>query len=137
MPASTWWATTSRSTRPAWWTTDRSSGAAVTACFEAATCFVMPSRMEPAGLVYLEAGAAGIASIGTTVGGAPELIGDGGRTVDPGDQQALERAMLELSDPAVAQRLGEAARRHSEYFTWRGTAERLLAALDDAAVDPL
>jgi glycosyltransferase involved in cell wall biosynthesis len=105
------------------------AGPAVAALFAQATCLVMPSLVEPAGIVYAEAGAAGTPSIGTSVGGAPEMIGDGGVVVDPHDQQALERAMLELTDPDLAQRLGAAASRHSEQFTWRATAERLLAAL--------
>jgi glycogen synthase len=105
------------------------SGPALVPLFEAATCFVMPSLVEPVGIVYLEAAAAGVPSIGTSVGGAPEIIGDGGVVVDPRDQPALERAMLQLSDPEVARRLGAAARRHSERFTWRATGERLLAAV--------
>lgn len=99
--------------------------------FSRCTCFVMPSTVEPAGMVYVEAAAAGAASIGTSVGGAPELIGPGGRVVDPHDQEALVQAMLDLSDPEVARRLGALAGRHAQQFTWRATAERLLAALPD------
>ena len=47
------------------------------ALFEASTCFVMPSFHEPAGIVYVEAAASGLPSIGTTAGGAPELVGEG------------------------------------------------------------
>jgi glycosyltransferase involved in cell wall biosynthesis len=108
------------------------TGDAVAALFAQATCFVMPSLVEPAGIVYAEAGAAGAPSIGTSVGGAPEMIGEGGLVVDPRDQEALERAMLELTDPELAQRLGAAASRHSKRFTWRATAERLLEALGRA-----
>ena len=53
--------------------------------FAEATCLVVPSRLEPAGIVYAEAGRMGIPSIGTTVGGASDMIGDGGIVVDPSD----------------------------------------------------
>lgn len=53
--------------------------------FAEATCLVVPSRLEPAGIVYAEAGRMGIPSIGTTVGGAADMIGDGGIVVDPSD----------------------------------------------------
>jgi glycogen synthase len=105
------------------------SGPALATHFALATCFVMPSFVEPAGIVYAEAAAAGTPSIGTSIGGAAEMIGPGGVVVDPGDPPALHRAMLELSDPDVARRLGAAARRHSEWFTWRATGERVLGAL--------
>jgi glycosyltransferase involved in cell wall biosynthesis len=100
------------------------------ALFARATCFVMPSAVEPAGMPYIEAAAAGVPSVGTTVGGAPELIGPGGRVVDPYDQQAITAAMIELSDPEVARRLGDQARAHAEKFTWRVTAERLRQVLE-------
>jgi glycogen synthase len=94
-----------------------------------ATCFVMPSHREAFGIVYAEAGAAGMPSIGTTVGGAREVIGDGGRVVDPDDDDALLAAMRTLADPATAQRLGARARAHAERFTWPAVAGRVLAAL--------
>lgn len=102
----------------------------ISAFFARATCFVMPSAVEPAGITYIEAAVAGTPSIGTTVGGAPELIGPGGRVVDPYDQEAINRAMVELSDPELAQRLGNEAREHSKMFTWRATAERLRQVLE-------
>lgn len=101
----------------------------VKALFESATCFVMPSLYEPAGIVYIEAAAAGLPSIGTTVGGARDLIGDAGRVVDPHDDSALFEAMRELSAPGTAAALGARAERRSELFTWKAVAERLLRAL--------
>jgi glycosyltransferase involved in cell wall biosynthesis len=103
--------------------------------FAHATAFVMPSLHEPAGLVYLEAAAAGVASIGTTNGGAATMIGPGGIVVDPHDQDAIVRAMLELCDPERARDLGALAREHSRLFTWRKVAERLLRALAIPGVD--
>lgn len=100
-----------------------------------ATCFLMPSTYEPFGIAYVDAGAAGVASVGTTVGGAPDAIGRGGFVVDPGDDDALLEAMLQLADPETAQRLGALAREHSALFTWRAVAERLLRALRPPGVE--
>lgn len=94
-----------------------------------ATCFTMPSTYEPFGIAYLDAGAWGLPSIGTTVGGAPDAVGDGGVVVDPEDREELTAAMLKLADPEAARRLGERAFERSSMFTWQAVAERLLRAL--------
>lgn len=104
--------------------------------FSRATCFVMPSTWEAFGIVYVEAGAAGIPSIGTTVGGAADAIGDGGRLVPPGNEDALLAAMRELADPPVARALGDAARQHAARLTWEAVAGRLLRAMALPGLDP-
>ncbi|MDA0180313.1 glycosyltransferase family 4 protein [Solirubrobacter phytolaccae] len=98
--------------------------------FGEATCFVMPSFSEAAGVVYVEAAAAGLPSIGTTAGGAGYLIGDGGVVVDPHDDAALLAAMRRLADADVAERTGAAAKLRSERFTWDQVGKRLLRALE-------
>jgi glycosyltransferase involved in cell wall biosynthesis len=100
-----------------------------------ATCFLMPSRYEPFGIAYIDAAAAGLPSIGTTVGGAADAVGEGGRLVDPGDAEQLTAAMLALADPATAQALGENARQRAQLLTWRAVAERLLRAMGPAGID--
>jgi hypothetical protein len=107
-----------------------------TALLDRATCFLMPSTYEPFGIAYLDAGAAGVPSIGTTVGGAPDAVGPGGLVVDPDDCGALTVAMLELAEPETAQRLGALASAHSALFTWRAVAERALRALGLPGLDP-
>lgn len=103
---------------------------AIARLFERATCFVMPSHVEPFGIAHVEAAAVGIPSIGSSVGGAREVIGeDGGVVVDPGDEAALFEAMHRLSDPAAARRMGDAARERARLYTWTRVAERLLRAL--------
>jgi glycosyltransferase involved in cell wall biosynthesis len=110
---------------------DRRRCDSVLALFESATCCVMPSRFEPFGIVHVEAAAAGVPSIGTTVGGAAHAIGpDGGRLVPPEDVQALLGAMLELSNADTAMRMGAAALERSERFTWQAVARRVLEALE-------
>ncbi len=97
--------------------------------FETATCFVMPSRIEPYGIVYREAAAAGVASIGTTAGGAPDAVGTHGTCIDPDDDEALFAAMRKYSDPEIAKAAGEEAAKNRAETMWRGVAERLLDAL--------
>jgi glycosyltransferase involved in cell wall biosynthesis len=93
-----------------------------------ATAFVMPSLHEPAGLVYVEAAGAGVASIGTTDGGAATMIGAGGIVVDPRDDGQILDAMLRLADSATARSLGELAHAHAALLTWRKVAERIVRA---------
>jgi glycosyltransferase involved in cell wall biosynthesis len=97
--------------------------------YRRATVFVMPSLHEPAGSVHIEAGYAGIPSIGSADGGAGTLIGPGGCVVDPRDSDQITRAMLRLADPGHAMKLGARAREHAQLFTWRRVTERLVRAL--------
>ena len=106
--------------------TDR---ARIAALYRAATAYVMPSLHEPAGSVFVEAGSAGIASIGSTNGGASTAIGPGGMVVDPGQLDQITEAMLELSNPSTAARLGALAHEHAKLHSWRKVAERLVRAL--------
>lgn len=106
--------------------------------FDAATCFVMPSLFEPSAVVYTEAAASGLPSIGTCVGGSADLIGDGGLVVDPQSDDAVAGAMLELADPERAQAVAARAADRSALFTWQAVAERLLRGIDpDIAGRPL
>ncbi|MGO9319782.1 MAG: glycosyltransferase family 4 protein [Solirubrobacteraceae bacterium] len=107
----------------------------IAALYGSATAFVMPSLHEPAGIVYVEAGAAGVPSIGGSDGGAATMIGPGGLVVDPLDPDRIYTAMLELADAETAQRLGGLAQRHAGLFTWRKVAERLVRALAIPGVD--
>lgn len=100
-----------------------------TAVLERATCLVLPSKFEPFGIAYVDAAVAGVPSIGTTKGGAADAVGEGGVLVDPAELQGLSRAMLELSEPERARELGERAFAHSARLTWKGVAERILAAM--------
>jgi glycosyltransferase involved in cell wall biosynthesis len=105
--------------------------------FAAATCFVMPSHSEASAIAYVEAGSAGLPSIGTSAGGSGYLIGDGGLIVDPSDDDALLAAMRRLADPATAERMGAEARQRSRLFSWEAVAGRLMQALaGEAAAEP-
>jgi glycosyltransferase involved in cell wall biosynthesis len=100
------------------------------ALFESATCFIMPSQFEPFGIVYVEAAAAGVPSIGTVAGGARDAIGAGGLLVDPRDEEALVEAMTIMSNPSRAADMGAAAFERSNLFTWTAVAERIAGVLE-------
>ncbi|MHB8240374.1 MAG: glycosyltransferase [Solirubrobacteraceae bacterium] len=109
---------------------------AISELFAQATCLVMPSTVEPFGIVHVEAASAGIPSIGTSVGGPRDIIGaDGGIVVDPGDEDGLHRAMLRLCDAETARGMGAAAAQRALLYTWDQVAERLLRALELQAPD--
>jgi len=89
----------------------------ISACYQAAEIFALPSRGEGFGFVYLEAMAHGKPVIGGAHGGAPEVIGDGvtGYVVQHGDPVQLATSIdALLSDPEAARRMGEAGRQRVE-----------------------
>jgi glycosyltransferase involved in cell wall biosynthesis len=94
--------------------------------------FVMPSREEGFGLVFLEAMRAGKACVGA-VGAPSELIEDGvtGLVVDPEDGEQVVKAAVKLfQDPVLAGSLGEAGReRWRREFTEAAFARRLQGLL--------
>jgi glycosyltransferase involved in cell wall biosynthesis len=74
---------------------------------------VHPALMEGLGVSLLQAASAGRPVVASHAGGMPEAVRDGenGLLVPPGDSDALAEAILRLlSDPPLAQRMGEAGR---------------------------
>ena len=102
---------------------------------------VLPSRRDPFPLVVLEAMAAGLPVIASSVDGIPEQIGsDGGVLVDADDAPQLADAIGQISMMSVKERarLGSAARsRASSRFTIGRQASEMhdvyQAALDGRA----
>ncbi len=98
--------------------------------FRRATCFVLPSRYEPFGVAYAEAGFVGLPSVATTVGGAREAVGrDGGLFVDPAQLDDLVAAMRQMCVPEQVMRYSAAARAHAEQLRWTAVAGRVGCAL--------
>jgi glycosyltransferase involved in cell wall biosynthesis len=93
-----------------------------------ATVAVMPSLNEALSNSLLESMAAGAPTVATRVGGTPEALADGetGLLVEPGDVEALGRAINRLlAAPELAARLGAAARTRIEQ---RFSIARMVAA---------
>jgi glycosyltransferase involved in cell wall biosynthesis len=83
----------------------------VPALMAAADVFALPSAWEARALVVQEAMAAGLPVVATAVGGVPDLLGDTGLLVPPGDADALVGALERLlADRVLAAGLARAAR---------------------------
>lgn len=103
--------------------------------YAAADVQVVPSVVqEPLGLVALEAMATGRPVIASRTGGIPEIVNAStGLLVPPGDEEALEQAMLRLlEDPGQRITLGEQARQWAKSFSWERMVDQLEAIYADA-----
>lgn len=101
--------------------------------YAAADIFVAPSRFESFGLIFVEAMMFAKPVIGCRAGGIPEVVIDGetGLLVEPGDVEALTKAIVALASDAKRRRaLGTAGRkRYARHFAPEPMARGMLAAL--------
>ncbi len=98
------------------------------------TIAVVPSIYEGFGLPAGEAMACKVPVISTTGGALPEVVGDAGVLVPPGDARALEAAIIDLlDDPDKRARLAEAGyERVKNNFTWHNTAKQVVEVYREA-----
>ncbi|MGE5532629.1 MAG: glycosyltransferase, partial [Bacteroidota bacterium] len=86
----------------------------------AADLFVLSSRWEALGMVYLEAAATGLACVGTAVDGAVEAVDDGvtGIMMPPEKPEMLAEAVLKLAlDPHLRAKMGAAGIEKARHFS--------------------
>ncbi len=103
--------------------------AALDALYRGAAALVMPSRSEGFGLPALEAMARGCPVVASRAGALPEVVGDAGVLVPPGDADALAAALDRLlTDDSLAATLAAAGRRRAATFTWTACTPAHLAA---------
>ena len=98
--------------------------------YDLADVCVVPSLTETFGLVALEAQAIGTPVVASAVGGLTEVVADGvtGLLVEQRAPEAFAAALASLlDDPALRERMGEAARERAATFTWTRAADRLAA----------
>jgi glycosyltransferase involved in cell wall biosynthesis len=102
--------------------------------YERSRIFVLASSSDNFPVSLLEAMAARCAIITTRAGGCPEVVGDAGIVVEPGDPAGLQQALTRLiQEPTYASELGErASRRVAEQFGWAAIASRHETAYESA-----
>ena len=102
----------------------------VAVAMSGALAFVMPSRLEPFGIVVLEGWRAGTAVVATDRGGPPEFVRDDedGLLVDPFDAAAMANVLGRLlSDEGLRDAIASAGRARVEAFAWSRIVEEYRA----------
>ncbi len=97
---------------------------------------LLPSFTEGLPRSLLEAMALAKPIIATRVSGIPELVRDGtdGILVNPGDVEAIVKALRVLSDPNIRERMGNSGqRRVRESFSLSRQAKQFLSVMDTLA----
>jgi glycosyltransferase involved in cell wall biosynthesis len=98
------------------------------------TAFLFPSLYEGFGLPVLEAMACGAPVIASNRSSVPEVMGEGGLSVDPGDSQAMADAVARLErEPRLRDEWIRKGREQAARFTWESTTQRTMDILYRAA----
>ncbi|HEY9732115.1 MAG TPA: glycosyltransferase family 4 protein [Drouetiella sp.] len=112
----------------------RKDRAGVAALFAQCMFFVLPSPVEPFGIVCLEAMRAGKPTIATNTGGPPEFIHEevNGMLVPPRDDQALFDAMARLcADDKLRNKLGKNAAVQVKAFDWQKITDQYVGLYEN------
>jgi glycosyltransferase involved in cell wall biosynthesis len=98
-----------------------------------ANLMVHPASFESFGIILLEAIDLGCPVVSTAVGGIPEVVGEGGTLVPPGQPEALARAIdALLRDPNLGAAMSKAGRAHAARFDWAALAPDVERAYAEA-----
>ena len=103
------------------------------ALYRSARVFVLPSLQENFPMVLLEAMAAGCAIVTTSIPGSVEVVGDASLLVEPGDGEALHRALANLlANDALVDDLRRRSRARAALFDAAHIATQFEALFDRA-----
>lgn len=99
--------------------------------YNGADFLVYPSWYEGFGMPLLEAMQCGCPVIASKVSSLPEVVGEAGLLVDPGNFEALQRAMLRLiREPGLAEKMRQAGFEQARHFSWEDSARKTLAVFE-------
>ncbi len=116
--------------------TGRLTRPAVLAAMSGAELFVMPSRIEPFGIVILEAWRSGTAVVASSLGGPREFVRDGvdGVLIDPFDTNALASNINRLlENPAERIAIAGSGQKRVLAFSWAAIAAEYMSLYEDVA----
>ena len=104
--------------------------------FQAASLFVYPSLYEGFGLPPAEALACGVPAVALATSSLPEVVGEAGILVAPGDTAALAAALGRLvADPGLAAELAGRAVAQAGRFRWQRAAAEMEEVFREALQD--
>ncbi|MBP8001559.1 MAG: glycosyltransferase family 4 protein [Chloroflexi bacterium] len=97
--------------------------------YRRASIFCLPTKLEPFGIVFIEALSYQLPVVGTCIGAIPDFIsqGENGYMVQPGQVSELAQALINLlDDPEKCRRFGERGRVIAQdKYTWHKVGSRM------------
>ena len=104
------------------------------ALYNRARILLHPSFYEGFGLPLVEAMTAGLPIVTSNLSAMPEVVGPAALLVDPGDDDAIAGALMQLDrDEILREKLIAAGRQRLEAFDWTKTARATLGIYRDVA----
>ncbi len=97
------------------------------ALYNAAALFIMPSIYEGFGLPILEAMSCGCPVVASKGGSLAEVVGEGGKYIDPYDIDSIAKGISEVFNSSSLQKeLSQKGIIQSKKFTWHRTADETM-----------
>ena len=107
---------------------------ALRALYQGAAALVYPSRYEGFGLPLVEAMASGTPVLASRAASIPEVVGESGLLLDPGDPGRWTDAIVNvMSDARLSARLRADGLARAAMFTWERTARITFAVYERVA----